>query len=203
MHRRLLAVTWPVPATDQEKLPGSPAALCNPDARLGRQNVVVLVLRSAFWALVAPGTVLVWGPLAILNATEARFHLGAGRWAGLALMAVGVAGLLWCIWDFARVGQGTLSPTDAPRFVVRGGLYRYVRNPMYLSVLTVLAGEVVLSGSLWLIAWAGAFAVWFVSMAVLFEEPRLKRQFGESYATYLSEVPRWLPGRRTRRPSGD
>ena len=115
-------------------------------------------------------------------------------------MAAGAAGLAWCIWDFGRVGDGTLSPADEPRFVVRSGLYHYVRNPMYVSVLTVLVGEIVLFGSPWLIVWAALFATWFVSMTVRFEEPRLKRRFGESYERYLIEVPRWLP-RRPRRPT--
>ena len=156
----------------------------------------MLVVRSMFWALVAPGTVLAWGPIAILSKTDTRFHLGSGRWAGAALMVVGAAGLTWCIWDFGRIGRGTLSPADEPRFVVRSGLYRLVRNPMYVSVLTVLTGQVIFFGSPWLIVWAGVFATWFVSMTVLFEEPRLKRRFGESYERYLIEVPRWLPRRR-------
>ena len=104
------------------------------------------------------------------------------------------------IWDFGRVGDGTLSPADEPRFVVRSGLYRYTRNPMYVSVLTVLLGEIVFFGSPWLIAWAALFATWFVSMTVLFEEPRLTRRFGESYERYLAEVPRWVP-RRPPRPT--
>ena len=84
-------------------------------------------------------------------------------------------------------------------FVVRDGLYRYVRNPMYVCVLTVLAGEVVFFQSPWLVVWAVAFAAWFVSVTVLYEEPRLSRQFGESYERYLDDVPRWLP-RRPRPP---
>ena len=159
----------------------------------------MLAVRSLVWTLVAPGTVLAWGPLAILSATDARFSLGVVHWVGLVLIVPGAAGLCWCIWNFGRVGKGTLSPTDAPVFVVRDGLYRRVRNPMYVCVLTVLAGEVVFFQSPWLIVWAAAFAAWFVSMTVLYEEPRLRRQFGESYERYLDDVPRWLP-RRPRRP---
>lgn len=155
----------------------------------------MLVLRSLFWAMVAPGTVLVWGPAAILSTADARFHIGDARWAGLVFIVVGATGLIWCIWEFARSGRGTLSPTDEPRFVVRAGLYRYVRNPMYVSVLTVLAGEVVFFSSPWLIVWAGVFATWFISMTVYFEEPRLRRRFGESYERCLNEVPRWVPRR--------
>ena len=164
-----------------------------------RHNGQVLAVRSLLWTLVAPGTVLAWGPIAILSATGARLSLGAVHWIGLVLIVPGVAGLSWCIWNFGRVGHGTLSPTDAPVFVVRDGLYRYVRNPMYVCVLTVLAGEVVFFRSPWLIVWAGVFSAWFVAMTVLYEEPRLRRQFGESYDRYLDDVPRWIP-RRPRRP---
>jgi protein-S-isoprenylcysteine O-methyltransferase Ste14 len=156
----------------------------------------VLVLRSAFWTIVAPGTVLVWVPLALLTTTSERFDLGVGRWLGLALIVLGAGGLLWCIWEFGKTGRGTLSPADAPRFVVRGGPYRYVRNPMYVSVLTVLVGEVVFLRSPWLIVWAAVVGSWFVVVARL-EERRLGDQFGEPYEAYRRSVPRWIP----RRPS--
>jgi protein-S-isoprenylcysteine O-methyltransferase Ste14 len=159
-------------------------------------NVVVLV-RSVFWALVAPGTVLAWGLWLIVRATMARFDLGAARWAGVPLIVLGAVGLISCVWNFGKSGRGTLSPTDAPQFVVRGGLYRYVRNPMYVSVLAVLTGEIVLLRSVWLIAWTAVFATWFVCVTVFYEEPRLRRRFGEPYLRYIAEVPRWLPRRPT------
>jgi len=158
----------------------------------------VLVLRSVFWTVVAPGTVLAWVPLALLRTTVGRFADGAARWVGLGLIVVGVTALVWCICDFARIGRGTLSPTHAPRFVVRGGLYRYLRNPMYVAVFTALVGEVLFFRSPWLVAWAAIVAIWFYVVVVTFEEPRLVRQFGDSYEAYRQLVPRWLP----RRPRG-
>jgi len=144
---------------------------------------------------VAPGTVLVWVPLAVLSKTGPRFSVGVGRWAGVALIVLGVTALLWCIWDFGRIGRGTLSPADALRLVVRGGLYRYVRNPMYVAVFTALVGEVIFFRSPWLIVWVAVVASWFYVVVVRFEEPRLARQFGASYEEYRRSVPRWLPRR--------
>jgi protein-S-isoprenylcysteine O-methyltransferase Ste14 len=127
-----------------------------------------------------------------------KLPLGAARWVGVVPLAIGASGLLWCIWDFARVGRGTLAPVDAPRFVVRSGLYRFVRNPMYLSVLTALAGEMLLFRSVRLAIWELVVAISFHSFVIGYEEPRLRRKFGADYETYRTAVPRWLP----RRPAG-
>ena len=89
-----------------------------------RKNAVVIWFRSTFFALLGPGTALVWGPLAIVSSTQARFDLGVARRAGLLPLITGILALLSCIWEFAKQGRGTLAPIDEPRFVVRGGLYR-------------------------------------------------------------------------------
>jgi protein-S-isoprenylcysteine O-methyltransferase Ste14 len=86
-----------------------------------------------------------------------------------------------------------LSPADPPKELVVRGLYRYVRNPMYLSVLTIVAGEIMLTRSTELAVY------WLVFLAVAnvfvrgYEEPYLKRQFGESYESYTRDVSRWIP----------
>ena len=95
--------------------------------------------------------------------------------------------------EFARSGRGTLSPVDPPRHLVVRGLYRYVRNPMYLSVTAIVLGEVPLTRSS---ALAIYWAVWFacVNLFVIgYEEPTLRRQFGASYEEYARRVGRWLP----------
>lgn len=112
---------------------------------------------------------------------------------GLVAVAVGVVLLIACIWEFAKSGRGTLSPVDPPRELVVRGLYRYVRNPMYLSVTVILLGEVLLAWSRALLLY---WAVWFVLVNVFvtwYEEPALRRQFGESYERYARNVRRWLP----------
>jgi len=153
----------------------------------------MLWLRSAFFTLAGPGTVAGWVPLWLSTRPGGRLDLGPARWIGVPLLVVGGAGLLWCIWDFGRVGRGTLAPVDAPRFVVRGGLYRLARNPMYLSVLTVLLGEALLLRSLRIMAWAAIMATAFHLFVLAYEEPTLRRKFGSDYEAYCRAVPRWLP----------
>lgn len=138
---------------------------------------------------------LVWVPRWLSTYPGGRVELDGARWIGVAPLIIGTAGLLWCIWDFGRVGRGTLAPVDPPSFVVRSGLYRVVRNPMYVSVLTALLGEVLVFGSLRLAAWWVTVAVMFHVFVVAYEEPAMRRQFGTEYETYRAAVPRWLPRR--------
>ena len=118
---------------------------------------------------------------------------------GLVLACAGVVLLAACIVEFARSGRGTLSPVDPPRHLVVRGLYRYVRNPMYLSVTTIVMGEVLLTRSVPLgLYWM----VWFLCVNVFvigYEEPTLRRQFGASYEGYVKRVGRWIP-LRVRQP---
>ena len=157
----------------------------------------MLALRSLFFTIVIPGTVVVFIPYLILS----RDGTGLiGPWtplrlAGLALMVVGAAILLRCIWDFATMGQGTLAPIDPPTQLVVRGLFRYVRNPMYLGVLMLLLGETAFFESIALLQYTLA---WFVAVhlvVVLYEEPSLRRRFGEPYQRYCRLVYRWLPTR--------
>jgi protein-S-isoprenylcysteine O-methyltransferase Ste14 len=120
---------------------------------------------------------------------------------GLAVIAAGVALLAACIFEFGRTGHGTLSPVDPPRVLVVRGLYRYVRNPMYLSVVTIALGEVLLTRSIPLLVY---LLIWFagVNFFVMgYEEPTLRRQFGEQYERYARAVGRWLPCRNAYDPS--
>lgn len=112
---------------------------------------------------------------------------------GLICAVVGNGLLATCIWEFARRGRGTLAPIDPPRVLVVQGLYCYVRNPMYLSVTAILLGEVLLTGSLSLLAY---WAAWFIAanaFVMAYEEPTLRRQYGASYEAYTQSVGRWLP----------
>src|SRR5262249_31211454 len=109
----------------------------------------MLFLRSIFFTFLLPGTVTVLVPYWI---TSSRRAVGFGnnplRYLGSPLILFGVAGLLWCIWDFFSAGRGTLAPIDPPRRLVVRGLYKYVRNPMYVSVVTILLGEAIFLGSM-------------------------------------------------------
>jgi len=111
-------------------------------------------------------------------------------------VVVGVIVLLRCVWDFFATGKGTLGPTDPSCVLVVGGLYRFTPNPMYNGVLAVIVGEAWLFDSVSLIKYALLVLVLFHLFVVLYEEPALTSQFGDSYRVYRRAVPRW--GFRTR-----
>jgi protein-S-isoprenylcysteine O-methyltransferase Ste14 len=117
------------------------------------------------------------------------------RVAGLILLAAGVAALLHAFWRFVVEGLGTPAPVAPPERLVVGGLYRYVRNPMYLAVAATIVGQALALGQTLLLLYAAAFAVAVVAFVRSYEEPRLRRQFGEQYETYRRSVPAWWPRR--------
>lgn len=155
---------------------------------------ISLALRSLLWTILLPGFFAGFVPLQFFGLARVQLSLGSPlHLVGLLSVGVGAALLMACIWEFARSGRGTLSPVDPPRELVVQGLYRYVRNPMYLSVTTIVFGEVMLTGSRALLLY---WAIWFAAVNLFvigYEEPTLRRQFGESYERYTREVRRWLP----------
>jgi protein-S-isoprenylcysteine O-methyltransferase Ste14 len=100
---------------------------------------------------------------------------------------------LWCAGAFTFIGKGTPAPIDAPKVLVIQGPYHWVRNPMYIAVLSVVIGEAILFRSFLLVGYA--LLVWALMHAfvVIVEEPSLRHQFENSYETYLRTVPRWIP----------
>lgn len=160
---------------------------------------IPVALRSILWSALLPGVFAGFVPLRFfgLARVEVSFQ-NPVHLLGLCAVALGMALLLTCIWEFAKSGHGTLSPVDPPRELVVRGLYRYVRNPMYLSVTLIVFGEFLLSGSRDLLLY---WAIWFVAVNLFvmgYEEPTLRRRFGESYQRYTRDVRRWLPRMRWR-----
>src|SRR5215831_2761257 len=154
----------------------------------------MLLLRSLFFTLIMPGTVTVLIPFWLISSRGAANHSTHPlRYLGAPLMLAGGAGLLWCIWDFFSAGRGTLAPIDPPKHLVVRGLYRYVRNPMYVSVVTILIGEAVLFVSTSILLEAAIFFGLAYLFVLFYEEPVLRRQFGESYERYAQTVRRWIP----------
>lgn len=151
----------------------------------------MLYFKSAVFAVVSQGVFAVLVPLLLAGDRPVAGILAivvAGQ-----LFVLGIAVYARCTWDFVRFGRGTPAPMDAPRQLVTRGLYQYVRNPMYLAVLAVIAGWAVLFGSV-AVAIYGAAIFAFLSVSLRFyEEPRLARQFGDEYADYRDRVGRWLP----------
>src|SRR5438552_12142669 len=149
----------------------------------------MLLLRSIFFTFLQPGTVAVLIPYWLISSRGAGFSRDQPlRYAGLPLMAIGAAGLLWCIWNFFAAGRGTISPIDPPRHLVVRGLYRYVRNPMYVAVVTILIGEAIFFLSTTVLIEAGVFMALAYLFVAYYEEPVLRRRFGESYERYFRTV---------------
>ena len=149
-------------------------------------------LKTLIFSILVPGTVagvipwLLLGPGAVLMVPSIWL-------AGIVPLALGVGLYLWCAGAFTFIGRGTPAPIDAPKVLVVEGFYCWVRNLMYIAVLTVVTGEAILFRSLLLVVYV--LLLWAAfHMAILFvEEPSLRRQFGASYETYLHTVPRWIP----------
>ena len=117
------------------------------------------------------------------------------RVAGLILLAAGVAVLLQAFARFVVEGLGTPAPVAPTERLVVGGLYRYVRNPMYLAVAATIVGQALALGQPILLLYAAAFAVAVAAFVHWYEEPTLRRQFGQQYEAYRRAVPAWWPRR--------
>ncbi len=160
----------------------------------------MVVLRSLFFTILVPGTVAGVVPWLLLQSSGEAVSLVPSFWLiGLLLLLVGLVLFFWCNGLFTFVGKGTLAPIDAPIFLVRAGPYQWVRNPMYIAVLTIILSQAILFHSLLLIGYALVVGTLVHLFVVFVEEPSLRRQFGESYETYLRTVPRWLPRRSPQR----
>lgn len=149
-------------------------------------------LKSLLFLILAPGTVAGYIPLVLLNRGP---HFDPGL---LALFAppfwlIGGIILLWSFWNFLSEGHGTPAPIDPPKELVVSGFYQYVRNPMYIGVISILVGHFLWSGYWFILLYAGiAFLIVHI-FVTLYEEPVLRLKFGESYEDYLRRVPRWIP----------
>jgi protein-S-isoprenylcysteine O-methyltransferase Ste14 len=156
---------------------------------------IAAIFGSAIFLVIVPGTVAVYLPWLISRWRIAPPLLGFSpfRLVGVLLVAAGLPGLLDSFARFAIEGLGTPAPVAPPQRLVITGLYRYVRNPMYVSVLMLIFGQGFLFGNVssleyGVIVWLGFFA-----FIVLYEEPTLRRKFGPEYDEYRRRVRRWIP----------
>jgi len=150
------------------------------------------LLQTALFTLVVPGIVAGYVPWLL---RRSRAAAGGLEEAGaVAVIVVGAAIYLHtAFWGFAAIGGGTPAPIAPTKILVVRGLHRYLRNPMYLGVALVIAGQA------WLFhSWHTAiYAVCMLTIAHVFvlayEEPTLHKQFGAEYDEYRARVPRWIP----------
>jgi protein-S-isoprenylcysteine O-methyltransferase Ste14 len=115
------------------------------------------------------------------------------RVLGVVLVLTGGGVLVHSFSRFITEGIGTPAPVAPTEHLVVGGIYRHVRNPMYLSVVAVIVGQALLLADMVLIAYAGAVGLAMAAFVHWHEEPVLTRRYGSEYAVYRANVPGWLP----------
>jgi protein-S-isoprenylcysteine O-methyltransferase Ste14 len=156
---------------------------------------VASVLGSLAFLVAAPGVVAGWVPYRLSGWVRQDPPLGleALRYAGVALALVGAAALLHAFARFALEGRGTPAPIAPTETLVVSGLYRWVRNPMYVAVLALVFGQALLFASRAVALYGLALWLLFHLFVVTYEEPTLARRYGESYERFRASVNRWLP----------
>ena len=150
-------------------------------------SLAFLILAPGLVAGLIPWLITDWQPLPPSSGP------GVLRWTGLIPIAAGLAVVLEAFARFAWEGLGTPAPVAPTRTLVVSGFYRFVRNPMYVAVTALIFGQAVLFAS-WGVAFYGfVVAAAFSTFVRLYEEPTLRRVYGEEYAAYCAATPRWIP----------
>ena len=152
-------------------------------------------LGSLLFLVLAPGTIAGLIPwwLTGWDVREPLPYWVPVRVVGAILLVGGVLVLLHGFGRFVLEGAGTPAPVAAPQRLVVGGLYRYVRNPMYLAILATIVGEALVLGQLRLLVYAVGVAAAFAAFVSAYEEPTLRRRFEADFDAYRRDVPAWLP----------
>jgi protein-S-isoprenylcysteine O-methyltransferase Ste14 len=168
----------------------------SPDAEHRNDLRAKAALGSIVFLVVAPGVVAGLIPWLLTDwdaAGDVAWPLVA---AGIVLVAAGTGALLHAFARFVAEGIGTPAPVAPTEQLVVGGLYRYVRNPMYLAVGATIVGQAMILGRPVLLLYAAAFGAAVVAFVRLYEEPTLARRYGADYDAYRRSVPGWVPRRK-------
>ncbi|MDQ3174103.1 MAG: isoprenylcysteine carboxyl methyltransferase [Acidobacteriota bacterium] len=154
-----------------------------------------VLIRAVTYATLFIGLVLIYVPDRLLSwsGIVGPAAIEGQQVAGMVIGAAGAAVAMWCIFTFASIGSGTPAPFDPPRRLVIQGPYRFVRNPMYFGAGLALASAALFYESLPLLGYAGLFFLATHLFVVWYEEPTLRRTFGQEYEAYCREVSRWWP----------
>ena len=168
--------------------PGLPWAKC-------RVHKIAAIIGSAIFLVIAPGTLAVYVPWRMTRWHFAPALLGFSgfRVIGAIMVVAGFPVLLDSFARFAIQGLGTPAPVAPPQHLVVTGLYRYVRNPMYVAVLLLTFGQGLLFGNVRLLEYGIAVWLAFFLFVLLYEEPTLHSKFGDEYQVFCANVPRWIP----------
>ena len=143
--------------------------------------------------MLVPGLLIGYFPFAISTTDVELLSLGALRYLAFPFLLIGWVAMLWCFWNFTVTGKGTPAPIAPPKELVAVGLYRFVRNPMYVSGIVALFGWMLWSPSLPLVVAPFLFFTAAHLFVTLYEEPTLYKKFGAEYEEYCQRVPRWMP----------
>ncbi len=159
------------------------------------QEHLWLLFRNVLTIALFPGTVTLVIPYWLLFPVAIP---GLSAWTPLQAfaalcVATGLVLLLKSVWSFARIGKGTLAPFDETDRLIVVGLYRYVRNPMYIGVMMILLGESLFFTSWRLLLYALAMFTAFNAFIIGYEERRLSHKYGDEYREYCRRVGGWLP----------
>jgi len=156
---------------------------------------MLALVGSAIVLVIAPGTVAGYVPWRIC-----RWHVEAPllgisslRLVGVLLIAAALPVLLDSFARFALQGLGTPAPIFPTRHLVVSGLFRYVRNPMYVAVVSLILGQGLFFGSLLILEYGIAVWVGFYLFVLIYEEPALRKNYGPEYEEFCANVPRWIP----------
>ena len=156
---------------------------------------ILAIVGSATFLVIAPGIVAGYVPWRIC-----RWHVEAPllgisslRLVGMLLIAAGLPVLLDSFARFALQGLGTPAPIFPTRHLVVSGLFRYVRNPMYVAVVSLILGQGLFFGSVLVLEYGIAVWVGFHLFVLIYEEPILLKSYGPEYEEFRANVPRWIP----------
>lgn len=155
-----------------------------------------VLARAVTYATLFVSLVLIFLPAKVLTASGVVWPAAIGAWqvAGILMGVAGATLALCCILTFVFVGRGTPAPFDPPRRLVVQGPYRLVRNPMYIGAGAAVLGAALFYQSLALLSYVGVFFLVMHFLVIGYEEPTLRRMFGQEYKVYCQKVGRWWPG---------
>jgi protein-S-isoprenylcysteine O-methyltransferase Ste14 len=163
--------------------------------RLNNSGVraIAPLLKTVLFTICVPGVVAGYVPWTLWRSRVVAVR-GIEEAAAIVVIAVGILIYLYtAFYGFAWIGGGTPAPVAPTKRLVVVGLHRYVRNPMYIGVALAIAGQAWLFHSKATAIYLAIFAGFVNLFVLLYEEPTLKRQFGEEYDSYRARVPRWIP----------
>ena len=167
------------------------AGSCRTKIQIVRADVSA-VAKTVVFTVFVPGTVAAYVPWRLRQ--DAVPVTGAEEWAAITVIVIGIAIYLHtAFWGFALIGGGTPAPIAPTKVLVVKGLHRFVRNPMYIGVALVIGGQAWLFHSLHIAIYMVGMLLTAHLFVIFYEEPTLRKQFGQEYDRYRASVPRWIP----------